>query len=56
MATWIKQLIALRKQHPSLGTGVKGHQLRVWVNPEKTDLNNLSKKPKRGGHVAHPRI
>ncbi len=38
MATWIKQLIALRKEHPSLGTGVKGHQLRVWMNPGKTVL------------------
>jgi maltooligosyltrehalose trehalohydrolase len=38
MAAWTKQLINLRKQHASLGTGVKGHQLRVWVNPEKTIL------------------
>ena len=38
MAAWTKQLIALRKQHRSLGTGVKGHQLRVWINPEKTIL------------------
>ena len=45
MAAWTKQLIALRKQHPSLGTGVKGHQLRVWMNPEKTVLTIYRKNP-----------
>ncbi len=45
MAAWTKQLIALRKQHASLGTGVKGHQLRVWVNPEKTVLTIYRKNP-----------
>ena len=38
MSAWTKQLIALRKQHASLGAGVKGHQLRVWMNPQKTVL------------------
>ena len=45
IAAWTKQLIALRKQHASLGTGVKGHQLRVWVNPEKTVLAIYRKNP-----------
>jgi maltooligosyltrehalose trehalohydrolase len=45
MAAWTKQLIVLRKQHISLGTGVKGHQLRVWVNPEKTVLTIYRKNP-----------
>jgi maltooligosyltrehalose trehalohydrolase len=38
MANWTKQLITLRKHHASLGTGLKGHQLRVWINPAKTIL------------------
>ncbi len=45
LASWTKQLIALRKQHASLGTGVKGHQLRVWMNPEKTVLTIYRKNP-----------
>ncbi len=45
MAAWTKQLIALRKQHASLGTGVKGHQLRLWMNPEKTILTIYRKNP-----------
>jgi hypothetical protein len=45
MAAWTKQLIALRKQHASLGTGEKGHQLRVWVNPHKTVLTIYRKNP-----------
>ncbi len=45
MAAWTKQLIALRKQHASLGTGVKGHQLRLWMNPEKTVLTIYRKNP-----------
>jgi hypothetical protein len=45
MAAWTKQLIALRKQHASLGTGMKGHQLRVWVNPQKTVLTIYRKNP-----------
>jgi len=44
-AAWTKQLIALRKQHASLGTGVKGHQLRVWMNPSKTILTIYRKNP-----------
>ena len=46
LAAWVKQLLALRKQHASLGTGVKGHQLRVWLNPEKTALTIYRKNPK----------
>ena len=46
IAAWTKQLIALRKQHASLGTGVKGHQLRVWMNPSKTILTIYRKNPK----------
>ena len=38
LTIWTKQLIALRKRHPSLGTGTKGQQIRVWENPEKTVL------------------
>ena len=38
LTIWTKQLIALRKRHPSLGTGTKGQQIRVWENPEKTAL------------------
>ena len=38
MAAWTRQLLTLRKQHPSLGPGLKGHQIRVWVNPAKTIL------------------
>ena len=45
MAAWVKQLIALRKQFPSLGTGIKGHQLRVWVNPAQTVLTVYRKHP-----------
>jgi maltooligosyltrehalose trehalohydrolase len=45
IAAWTKQLIALRKQHASLGTGVKGHQLRLWMNPEKTILTIYRKNP-----------
>jgi len=45
LAAWTKQLIALRKQHVSLGTGVKGHQLRLWVNPQKTVLTLYRKNP-----------
>jgi maltooligosyltrehalose trehalohydrolase len=45
LAAWTKQLIALRKQHASLGTGVKGHQLRVWMNPSKTVLTMYRKNP-----------
>jgi maltooligosyltrehalose trehalohydrolase len=45
IAAWTKQLIALRKQHASLGTGVKGHQLRLWMNPEKTVLTIYRKNP-----------
>ena len=45
MAAWTKKLITLRKQHASLGTGVKGHQLRVWMNPEKTTLTIYRKNP-----------
>ena len=46
IAAWTKQLIALRKEHASLGTGVKGHQLRVWMNPGKTVLTIYRKNPK----------
>jgi maltooligosyltrehalose trehalohydrolase len=46
MAAWTRQLIALRKQHASLGIGVKGHQLRVWMNPKKTVLTIYRKNPK----------
>ena len=45
LAAWTKELIVLRKQHASLGTGVKGHQLRVWMNPEKTVLTIYRKNP-----------
>jgi maltooligosyltrehalose trehalohydrolase len=45
MAAWTKRLIALRKQHVSLGTGLKGHQLRLWMNPEKTVLTIYRKNP-----------
>ncbi|MEE8124494.1 MAG: malto-oligosyltrehalose trehalohydrolase [Nitrospirales bacterium] len=45
MAAWVKQLIALRKLHPSLGTGVKGHHLRVWVNSTKTVLTVYRRNP-----------
>ncbi len=45
MAAWTSKLIALRKQHASLGTGVKGHQLRAWVNPSKTILTIYRKNP-----------
>ncbi len=45
LAAWTKQLIALRKQHASLGTGVKGHHLRVWMNPDKTVLTIYRKNP-----------
>ena len=45
MAAWTTQLITLRKRHPSLGIGVKGHQLRVWENPAKTVLTVYRKKP-----------
>ena len=45
LAAWTKQLIALRKQHASLGAGVKGHQLRVWLNSEKTILTIYRKNP-----------
>ena len=45
MAAWTKQLIALRKQYGSLGTGVKGHQLRLWLNPTKTILTIYRKNP-----------
>ncbi len=38
LANWVKRLIALRKQYGSLGIGSKGHQLRVWLNPQKTVL------------------
>jgi len=46
MAAWVQQLIALRKQHPSLGPGIKGHQLHVWVNSSKTVLSIFRKNPK----------
>ncbi len=45
LAAWTKQLIVLRKQHQSLNTGIKGHQLRVWVNPSKTVLTIYRKNP-----------
>ncbi len=45
MAAWTKQLIGLRKEHASLGTGLKGHHLRVWMNPEKTVLTIYRKNP-----------
>ncbi len=45
MAAWTKQLITLRKQYPSLNTGTKGHQLRTWVNPQKTVLTIYRKNP-----------
>lgn len=45
LAAWTKQLIALRKQHASLGIGVKGHQLRVWMNQKKTVLTIYRKNP-----------
>lgn len=45
LAAWTKQLISLRKQHASLGTGVKGHQLRVWMNPDKSVLTIYRKNP-----------
>jgi maltooligosyltrehalose trehalohydrolase len=45
MAAWTKQLIALRKRHASLGIGAKGHQLRVWENPQKTVLTVYRKNP-----------
>lgn len=45
LAAWTKQLITLRKHYASLGTGVKGHQIRVWVNPEKTVLTIYRKNP-----------
>jgi len=46
IAAWTTHLIALRKQHASLGTGLKGHQLRIWVNPAKTILTIYRKNPK----------
>ncbi len=45
LASWVKRLILLRKQHESLGTGIKGHQLRVWLNPEKSVLTIYRKNP-----------
>ena len=48
LAAWTKRLIELRKQHASLGAGVKGHQLRVWLNPQKTILTIYRKNPKAG--------
>jgi maltooligosyltrehalose trehalohydrolase len=45
LAAWTRQLIALRKQHASLGTGTKGHQLRVWKNPSKTVLTLYRRQP-----------
>ncbi len=45
LAAWTKRLIDLRKQHASLGAGVKGHQLRVWLNPQKTILTIYRKNP-----------
>jgi maltooligosyltrehalose trehalohydrolase len=48
LAAWTKKLIDLRKQHLSLGTGVKGHQLRLWVNPEKTVLTIYRQNPNAG--------
>ncbi len=51
MAAWTKQIITLRKQHGSLGTGVKGHQLRVWMNPEKTVLTIYRKNPNSNANL-----
>ncbi|MGB0909009.1 MAG: malto-oligosyltrehalose trehalohydrolase [Nitrospirales bacterium] len=45
MAAWVKQLITLRKQHPSLGPGVKGHQLRVWTHKKQSTLTIYRKHP-----------
>ncbi|MDR4493059.1 MAG: malto-oligosyltrehalose trehalohydrolase [Nitrospirales bacterium] len=45
LAAWTRQLIALRKQYPSLGIGPKGHQLRVWENPSKTVLTLYRRIP-----------
>ncbi|GJL56714.1 MAG: malto-oligosyltrehalose trehalohydrolase [Nitrospirales bacterium] len=45
MTAWIKQLITLRKQHPSLGPGVKGHQLRVWTHKKHNVLTIYRKHP-----------
>jgi len=45
MAAWVRRLIALRKQHSSLGTGKKGHHLRVWVHASKTVLTVYRKNP-----------
>ncbi|MCA9470828.1 MAG: malto-oligosyltrehalose trehalohydrolase [Nitrospirales bacterium] len=38
MAAWVTRLITLRKQHPSLGPGVKGHQLKVWTHKKQNVL------------------
>ncbi len=45
MAAWVKQLITLRKQHPSLGPGVKGHQLKVWTYKKPNVLTIYRKHP-----------
>jgi len=45
MAAWVKQLITLRKQHPSLGPGVKGHQFRVWSHKKSKTLTIYRKHP-----------
>lgn len=45
MAAWVTQLITLRKQHLSLGPGVKGHQLRVWTNKKSNTLIIYRKHP-----------
>ena len=45
MASWVKELIRLRKQHPSLGPGIKGHQLKVWTHKNHNVLSVYRKHP-----------
>ena len=45
MAAWVKQLITIRKQHPSLGPGIKGHQLKVWTHKKQNVLIIFRKHP-----------
>ncbi len=46
MAAWVKQLIMLRKQNPSLGPGVKGHKLQVRAHKKSNVLTIYRKHPK----------
>ena len=45
MAAWVKQLMTIRKQHPSLGPGVKGHHLRVNMYQKHNILTIYRKHP-----------